>query len=89
MYKLQLKESYFPAQNDAVIRDITVGELLRNISQSYPNNTALVDISDDGTPLKSWTYKELYETLKDKDFSHIENTSVHVSTIKKQLEKDI
>ena len=34
-------------------------------------------------------YHELYETLKDKDFSHIENTSVHVSTIKKQLEKDI
>ena len=64
MYKIQLKESYFPAQNDAVIRDITVGELLRNISQSYPNNTALVDISDDGNPLKSWTYKELYETSK-------------------------
>ena len=34
-------------------------------------------------------YKELYETLKDKDFSNIENTSVHVSSIKKQLEKDI
>lgn len=64
MYKIQLKESYFPAQNDAVIRDMTVGELLRNISQSYPNNTALVDISDDGNPLKSWTYKELYETSK-------------------------
>ena len=34
-------------------------------------------------------YSSLYETLKDKDFSKLEKTSVHVSNNKKQLEKDI
>ena len=48
MYKIELKESYFPSQNDAVIRDITVGELLREIAASHPENIALVDISENG-----------------------------------------
>jgi len=34
-------------------------------------------------------YSSLYETLKDKDFSNFEKTSVHVSNNKKMLEKDI
>ena len=34
-------------------------------------------------------FKQLYETLKDKDFEDLESNSVHISNIKKQLEKDI
>jgi ubiquitin-protein ligase len=34
-------------------------------------------------------FKQLYETLKDKDFGDLESNSVHISNIKKQLEKDI
>ena len=59
MYKIELKESYFPSQNDAVIRDITVGELLREIAASHPEHIALVDISENGDVNKSWSYSEL------------------------------
>ena len=59
MYKIELKESYFPSQNDAVIRDITVGELLKEIAASYPEHIALVDISENGDVNKSWSYSEL------------------------------
>ncbi len=59
MYKIELKESYFPSQNDAVIRDITVGELLREIAESHSENIALVDISENGDVNKSWSYSEL------------------------------
>ena len=59
MYKIELKESYFPSQTDAVIRDITVGELLREIAETHPANIALVDISENGDVNKSWSYSEL------------------------------
>ena len=32
MYDLELKKSHFPAQNDAEILNITVGELLREVA---------------------------------------------------------
>ena len=36
MYDVNLTTSHFPAQNDAEIRDITVGGLLREVAATHP-----------------------------------------------------
>ena len=43
MYDVTLSESLFPAQTDGELRDITVGELLRETAARFPESTALVD----------------------------------------------
>ena len=59
MYKIKLTESYFPSQPDATIKDSTVGDLLREIAEAHPTNVALVDISENGDVIKSFSYSEL------------------------------
>ena len=61
MYDLELKKSHFPAQNDADILNITVGELLREVAAKSSTKTALADILDNGACGQSQTYKEIYE----------------------------
>ncbi len=59
MYDLALSTSHFPAQNDAEIRDITVGGLLREVAATHPDAVAMVDVTDSGDCGQSWTYGEL------------------------------
>ena len=59
MYDMNLTTSHFPAQNDADIRDITVGGLLREVATTHPDAAAMVDIADSGDCSQSWTYGEL------------------------------
>jgi len=59
MYDVNLTTSHFPAQNDAEIRDITVGGLLREIAAKNQHAVAMVDIADNGDCGHSWTYAEL------------------------------
>ena len=47
MYDVNLTESLFPPQTDGLLRDITVGELLRETADRLPTSTALVDVSID------------------------------------------
>ena len=61
MYDVNLTTSHFPAQNDAEIRDITVGDLLREIAAENQHAVAMVDIADDGDCGQTWTYAELLE----------------------------
>lgn len=62
MYDITLHESLFPAQADAVLRDITVGHLLREIADIHSEAIALVDIDDTGIERQAWTYAELFDT---------------------------
>ncbi len=64
MYDITLHESLFPAQPDAVIRDITVGRLLREIADTHSEAIALVDIDDAGTERQAWTYAELLDASR-------------------------
>ncbi len=64
MYLPNLTTSYFPAQNDAIIQDITVGDLLRERAESHPHAVALVEITETGKSSRRWTYRELFETAK-------------------------
>ena len=59
MYDVNLTTSHLPAQNDAEIRDITVGGLLREIAAENQYAVAMVDIADNGDCGQSWTYAEL------------------------------
>ena len=64
MYDLNLTTSHFPAQNDAEIRDITVGGLLREVAASHPDAVAMVDVADSGDCGQSWTYAEVLAQAK-------------------------
>lgn len=59
MYDLTLKESHFPAQPDAEIRNLTVGGLLREIASEHAAAAAMVDVNDEGTCGHEWTYGQL------------------------------
>ena len=59
MYDVNLTTSHFPAQNDAEIRYITVGDLLREIAAENQHAVAMVDIADNGDCGQTWTYAEL------------------------------
>jgi fatty-acyl-CoA synthase len=59
MYDVNLTTSHFPAQNDAEIRDITVGDLLLEIAAENQHAVAMVDIADNGDCGQTWTYAEL------------------------------
>ena len=59
MYRVQLTESYFPAQTDDVILDITVGGVLREAATREPNAESLVEDDMDGVIGRRWTYAEL------------------------------
>ena len=59
MYDVTLSTSHFPAQNDADIRDITVGGLLREVATSHPDAVGIVDVADSGDSGQSWTYAEI------------------------------
>ena len=59
MYDVNLTTSHFPAQNDAEIRDITVGGLLREVAATHPDALAMVDVAESGDCGQSWTYGEL------------------------------
>ncbi len=59
MYDVPLSDSLFPAQADGVIREITVGGLLREVAAQHVNAPAVVDVDMDGQTGRTWTYGEL------------------------------
>ncbi len=59
MYDISLTTSYFPAQMDAEIRDITVGQLLRATASVHPDLVAMLEIDDAGEASREWTYSDL------------------------------
>ncbi len=59
MYDVQLSEAMFPAQTDDVVREITVGGLLRDVATEYPSAPALVEVDVSGHTGRRWTYGEL------------------------------
>ena len=62
MYELALTTSHVPAQSDMETREITIGALLREVAAARPEAEALVEVRQDGTEGRRWTYAEL---LKD------------------------
>jgi fatty-acyl-CoA synthase len=59
MYEVSLRESYFPAQTDDVVRDTTVGGVLLAAAIEAPDAPALVEARADGSIGRTWTCREL------------------------------
>ena len=62
MYDLNLTLSHVPAQPDREVREITIGALLREVAAARPESEALIEVRQDGTEGRRWTYAEI---LKD------------------------
>jgi fatty-acyl-CoA synthase len=59
MYRVELTESYFPAQSDDVVREDTVGGVLRAQAALTPDAEALVEVDGAGDFGRRWTYAQL------------------------------
>ena len=62
LYNVSLSNSYFPAQMDAEIHEITIGGLLREITANHPVAVAMIEIYDTGAAGRKWTYSDLLTT---------------------------
>ncbi len=58
-YQVELTESFFPAQAEGIVRDLTLGEQLRKTARRHPAEIGLVEVDIDGNIGCSWTYSEL------------------------------
>lgn len=59
MYDLHLTQSHVPAQTDMDVCEITIGDLLRVVARERPDAEALVEICQDGSVGRRWTYAAL------------------------------
>lgn len=56
---MTLTQSFWPATKSSGVRDITLGELLRQAAAAVPDQVALVDGVADPADRREWTYQEL------------------------------
>jgi len=61
MYNTNLKTAHFLAQTDAEIRDISIGDLLREIAAKSPDAIAVQEIDDAGQNARTYTYAALLQ----------------------------
>ena len=59
MYKVELTESYFPAQGESELAPMTIGSMLRASAARAPNQPALKELTYSGEIARVWTYAEL------------------------------
>ena len=58
-YEVSLDRSWFPAQTDMDARSITIGDLLDEVTKTRSDCEALVEVLEDGTTGRRWTYGQL------------------------------
>lgn len=59
MHQVDLRESYFPAQQGTPERPSTIGDMLQRQAAQFPDRPALRELRFDGALARSWTYSEL------------------------------
>ncbi len=64
MYKVDLTESFFPAQSDGEWSPITIPNMLEDCAQKWGDIKALRELGYDGTIGREWTYNELLSDSK-------------------------
>ena len=65
MYNVTLTESYFPAQRDTPLHEITAGDLLRRSAERWPDEIYLREVLDDGGVGRVWTFKDMLSDCLD------------------------
>lgn len=58
---ISLQRSYWPAQTDWPLLDLSLGDALRRAAQLAPDRDALVEATPQGEPARRWTYRELLD----------------------------
>lgn len=61
MYTFELTESYCAGQAEPELKQLTVGETLRQAAEDSTDKTALIEMCIDGSLGRRWTYGELYQ----------------------------
>ena len=61
MYRVNLTESYFPAQGGQEPKPLTIGDMLHQSARRAPDQVALRELGYDGSVQRSWTYKDLLD----------------------------
>jgi len=61
MYNVRLTESFFPAQTDTPFNPRTIGDMLRQSAEKWPDQYALTELDFDGSIGRRWTYKKLLD----------------------------
>ena len=64
MYDVNLTTSHAQLQSDIETRDITIGALLREVAAARPEAEALVEVKQNGTNGRHWTYAELMQNAE-------------------------
>lgn len=59
MYQVELTESYFPAQTDAPLEPVTIGDMLRAQAAALGGQPALKELTYEGEVARVWSYAEL------------------------------
>ena len=59
MYDLTFTTSLAPAQSDMEAHEITIGALLHEAAAARPDDEALVEVRQDGSKGRRWSYAEL------------------------------
>ncbi|MBO9574301.1 MAG: AMP-binding protein [Sphingobium sp.] len=59
MYPANLSESLFPARQDQPLRNLTIGDALREAAARWPDAEALAEICGDGGIGRRWTFAAL------------------------------
>ncbi|NNE58778.1 MAG: AMP-binding protein [Hellea sp.] len=61
MYKVDLKESFFPAIGGNAPAPLTISQTIENSVSKWGSQKALRELLDDGSINREWTYQELYD----------------------------
>ncbi len=61
MYKVNLSESFSPAQSDSPLEALTIGEALRRRVDQTPDHIALKEISPSGENKRQWSFQALQD----------------------------
>jgi fatty-acyl-CoA synthase len=59
-----LTQSYWPADRSDPVREITIGELLREATSTVPDRLALIHAPVEVSHRREWTYRELLATVE-------------------------
>jgi len=59
-----LTESYRPADTEAELLDLAIGELLDQVADEIPDTIAVIEAVPDPEARRSWTYRELRERAR-------------------------
>ncbi|HEY5857805.1 MAG TPA: AMP-binding protein [Aldersonia sp.] len=62
---MPLTESYWPATKSSGVRDITLGDLLREAASAVPDRLALVDAVENPEERRQWTYGQLLAQVEE------------------------